>query len=183
VGVNNINVKLQEKTLKIFNQFLIASILTVALVSTAHAADIKLGFVNVARILEKAPQAEKAKVALEKEFSPRNKRLLASQKEIKKLDEKLARDAKLMSEAEARRLQRDVLEKKRALKRDQEEFREDFNLRRNEELAKLQRLVFEAIKGLSESEKYDLVLHDGVVFASDAVDITNKVQSRLSLTK
>jgi len=169
--------------LKIFNKVLIASILTVALMGTAQATDIKVGFVNVARILEKAPQAEKAKVALEKEFSPRNKRLLASQKEIKKLDEKLARDAKLMSESEARRLQRDVLEKKRALNRDQEEFREDFNLRRNEELAKLQKMVFEAIKGLSEAEKYDLVLHDGVVFASEAVDITTKVQSRLSSIK
>ena len=169
--------------MKIFNKVLIASILTVALMGTAQATDIKVGFVNVARILEKAPQAEKAKVALEKEFSPRNKRLLASQKEIKKLDEKLARDAKLMSESEARRLQRDVLEKKRALNRDQEEFREDFNLRRNEELAKLQKMVFEAIKGLSEAEKYDLVLHDGVVFASEAVDITTKVQSRLSSIK
>jgi len=160
-----------------------ASIITIALVSSVQAAEIKVGFVNVARILEKAPQAEKAKVALEKEFSPRNKRLLASQKVIKKLDEKLVRDAKLMSEAEARRLQRDVLEKKRGLKRDQEEFREDFNLRRNEELAKLQRLVFEAIKGLSEAEKFDLVLHDGVVYASSTVDITAKVQKRLASLK
>lgn len=160
-----------------------ASVLMLALAGAAHAAEIKIGFVNVAIILEKAPQAESAKIALEKEFSPRNKRLIASQKEIKKLDEKMARDAKLMSQAEARRLQRDVLEKKRALKRDQEEFREDFNLRRNEELAKLQRLVFEAIKGFSEAEKYDLVLHDGVVFASDAVDITNKVKQRLAAIK
>ena len=71
--------------------------MTIALVSSVQAADVKVGFVNVARILEKAPQAETAKIALEKEFSPRNKRLLASQKVIKKLDEKLARDAKLMS--------------------------------------------------------------------------------------
>ena len=169
--------------MKFFKQIIMASIITIALVSSAQAAEIKVGFVNVARILEKAPQAEQAKVLLEKEFSPRNKRLLASQKVIKKLDEKLVRDVKLMSETEARRLQRDVLEKKRALKRDQEEFREDFNLRRNEELAKLQRLVFEAIKSLSESEKYDLVLHDGVVYASAAVDITIKVQQRLSSLK
>jgi len=169
--------------LKFIKQILMASVMTIALVSSVQAADVKVGFVNVARILEKAPQAEKAKIALEKEFSPRNKRLLASQKVIKKLDEKLARDAKLMSETEARRLQRDVLEKKRALKRDQEEFREDFNLRRNEELAKLQRLVFEAIKGLSEAEKFDLVLHDGVVYASSAVDITAKVQKRLASLK
>ncbi len=169
--------------MKFIKQILIASVIAIALVSSVQAAEVKVGFVNVARILEKAPQAEKAKIALEKEFSPRNKRLLASQKVIKKLDEKLARDAKLMSETEARRLQRDVLEKKRALKRDQDEFREDFNLRRNEELAKLQRLVFEAIKGLSEAEKFDLVLHDGVVYASSAVDITAKVQQRLASLK
>jgi len=169
--------------LKFIKQILIASVIAIALVSSVQAAEVKVGFVNVARILEKAPQAEKAKIALEKEFSPRNKRLLASQKVIKKLDEKLARDAKLMSETEARGLQRDVLEKKRALKRDQDEFREDFNLRRNEELAKLQRLVFEAIKGLSEAEKFDLVLHDGVVYASSAVDITAKVQQRLASLK
>lgn len=169
--------------MKFLSNIVMASVLMLALAGAAHAAEVKIGFVNVAVILEKAPQAESAKIALEKEFSPRNKRLLASQKEIKKLDEKMVRDAKLMSQAEARRLQRDVLEKKRALKRDQEEFREDFNLRRNEELAKLQRLVFEAIKGLSEAEKYDLVLHDGVVFASGAVDITNKVKQRLAEIK
>lgn len=166
--------------MKVVNKIALIATLTLLSFGSVLAAEIKIGFVNVARILESAPQAEQAKVALEKEFSPRNNRLLASQQEIKKLDEKLSRDAKLMSEAEARKLQREVLEKKRDLKRDQEAFREDFNLRRNEELAKLQRLVFEAIKGLSEAEKYDLVLHDGVVYASGAVDITQKVQNRLS---
>ncbi|OUR81822.1 hypothetical protein A9Q82_08385 [Cycloclasticus sp. 46_120_T64] len=169
--------------MKFIKQIIVASVLTIALVSSVQATEIKVGFVNVARILEKAPQAETAKIALEKEFSPRNKRLLASQKTIKKLDEKIVRDAKMMTESKLRKLQRDVLEKKRALKRDQEEFREDFNLRRNEELAKLQRLVFEAIKGLSEAEKFDLVLHDGVVYASSAVDITAKVQQRLASLK
>jgi len=169
--------------LKFIKQIIVASVLTIALVSSVQATEIKVGFVNVARILEKAPQAETAKIALEKEFSPRNKRLLASQKTIKKLDEKIVRDAKMMTESKLRKLQRDVLEKKRALKRDQEEFREDFNLRRNEELAKLQRLVFEAIKSLSEAEKFDLVLHDGVVYASSAVDITAKVQQRLASLK
>lgn len=144
------------------------------------AAEIKVGVVNTARIMAKAPQAGKATAALEKEFAPRQKRLLASQKEIKKLDEKFVRDAKLMSEAESRKLQRTLLEKKRNLKRDQEEFREDFNLRRNEELTKIQRTIGEAIKALAQAEKFDLVLADGVIFASKKVDITEKVLKRLS---
>lgn len=165
--------------MKIFKKILVAGVLTMSLIGTVEAADIKVGVVNAARLLEKAPQAEKAKVALEKEFSPRNARLLESQKAIKKLDEKLARDAKLMSETELRNLQRTVLEKKRDLKRDQEEFREDFNLRRNEELAKIQRTIGEAIQSFAVAEKYDLILADGVVFASKTVDITDKIQKHL----
>lgn len=165
--------------MKSVKQLLLISILALVTLGTAQAAELKVGFVNVARLLEKAPQAAKAKVELEKEFSPRNNRLVADQKDIKNLEEKLIRDGSVMSENERRNLERDIISQKRDLKRAQEEFREDFNLRRNEELTKLQRLVFEAIKGLAESEKYDLVLHDGVVFASNAVDITESVQKRL----
>ncbi len=143
------------------------------------AEEIKIGFVNVARVLEKAPQAAKAKKKLEQEFSPRDKKLVAQQKELKKLEEKLARDAAVMSESERRKIEREILSKRRELQRAQEEFREDFNIRRNEELAKLQKQVFEAIKALAKEEKYDLLLTDGVVYASDKVDVTEKVQKKL----
>lgn len=151
--------------------------------SLAWAAEIKIGFVNVARVLQQAPQAEAAKKRLEKEFAPRDKRLVAMQKELKKLEEKMSRDAAVMSDAERRKLEREILAKQRELKRAQEEFREDFNLRRNEELGKLQRQVFEAIKSLAKEEGYDLLLTDGVVYASDRVDVTDKVQQRLAKMK
>ncbi|HHG90699.1 MAG TPA: OmpH family outer membrane protein [Devosia sp.] len=143
------------------------------------AEEIKIGFVNVARVLQQAPQAEKAKKRLEREFAPRDKRLVAMQKELQKLEEKLARDAAVMSDSERRKLEREILAKQRELKRAREEFREDFNLRRNEELGKLQRQVFEAIKSLAKEESYDLLLTDGVVYASDKVDVTAKILKRL----
>lgn len=165
--------------MKSMKQLVLIAIFAVFAMGSVQAAELKVGFVNVARLLEKAPQAAKAKVELEKEFSPRNNRLIADQKDIKSLEEKLIRDGAVMSETERRNLERDIISKKRDIKRAQDEFREDFNLRRNEELTKLQRLVFEAIKGLAVSDKYDLVLHDGVVYASNAVDITESVQARL----
>jgi len=151
--------------------------------SAVTAAEIKIGFVNVAQVLQQAPQAAEAKKRLEKEFAPRDKRLVAQQKELKKLEEKLARDAAVMSDAERRKLERDILSKQREVKRAQEEFREDFNLRRNEELGKLQRKIFEAIKALAKEEQYDLLLTDGVVYASDKVDVTAKVQKKLQTLK
>jgi outer membrane protein len=150
------------------------------LISTGiQAAELKIGFVNVARLLEKAPQAEQAKKELEREFSPRDKRLAAEQKNIKQLEEKLSRDAAVMSDSEKQKLERDVLNKKREAKRALDEFREDFNMRRNEELGKLQKEIFEAIQSLAKEGSYDLLLTDGVVFASDQIDVTERVQRKL----
>jgi len=84
-----------------------------------------------------------------------------------------------MSEAEQRNVERDVLARKRDLKRSQDVFREDFNIRRNEELGKLQRLVVETIRSIAKEQKYDLMLTDGVLFASDQVEITEQVLKRL----
>jgi outer membrane protein len=161
-------------------RFLVLCVLSFAVLTTANAAEVKIGFVNVPRVLEKAPQADKAKKDLEKEFSPRDKRLLAEKKKIKKLQDKLKRDAAVMSEDERRKLERDIMSKSRDVKRTQDEFREDFNIRRNEELGKLQKKVYEAIKRLAKKEKYDLLLTEGVVYASSAVDVTKKVQDQLA---
>ncbi len=147
--------------------------------ASAGAADIKVGFVNVARLLEKAPQAEKAKKDLEREFAPRDKKLLAEQKDIKQMEERLTKDAAIMSDSERQRLDKDLISRKREAKRLQDEFREDFNLRRNEELTKLQKEIFEAIQTLAKDENYDLLLTDGVVYASDTIDVTSKVERKL----
>lgn len=147
-----------------------------------NAAETKIGFVNVAKLLEKAPQAEKAKKELEREFQPRDKKLVAEQKEIKALEEKLTKDGAVMGSDEKQRLDKDILNRKREAKRLQDEFREDFNLRRNEELSQLQKEIFEAIQSLAKEEHFDLLLTDGVVFANDSIDVTTKVEKKLELS-
>ncbi len=149
------------------------------LVSSMSMAELKIGFVNVAKVLESAPQAASAKKRLEKEFSPRDKLLVSQQKEIKKMEEKLTRDAAIMGASERGKLEMKIRTKIREIKRSQEEFQEDFSRRRNEELGKLQRRVFEAIKALAKEEKFDLLLTDGVIYASDKINVTGKIQKKL----
>lgn len=160
-------------------KLLLLAFTSLLLMGTPWAKEVKIGFVNVAQVLQESPQAEEAKKRLEQEFAPRDKRLVAQQKELEKLQEKLNRDAAVMSDSERGKLEREIIAKQRELKRAQDEFREDFNIRRNEELGKLQREIFEAIKALAQEEQYDLLLTDGVVYASDQVDVTGKVQQRL----
>ncbi|MEY2700883.1 MAG: hypothetical protein RIQ52_1638 [Pseudomonadota bacterium] len=149
------------------------------MMSATAMADMKIGFVNVARLLEKAPQAEQAKKELEREFSGRDKKLVAEQKEIKSMEDRAGKDSATMSADERQRLERDLVNRKREAKRAQDEFREDFNVRRNEELSKLQKEIFEAIQSLAKQGNYDLLLTDGVVYAADGIDVTDQVEKRL----
>ncbi|MGJ0491376.1 OmpH family outer membrane protein [Methylobacter sp.] len=158
----------------------IALFLGLLLTANVSFADLKVGFVNIPAVLEKAPQAEKAKKRLEKEFSPRDKQLVAQQKEIQSLEEKMARDSSVMGESERRNLEKDILNKKRDAKRAQQEFSEDFNLRRNDELGKLQRRIVEAIREIAKDQNFDLLLTDGVIYASEQIDVTSQVQEKLS---
>lgn len=158
----------------------IALFLGLMVVANVCAAELKIGFVNVPKVLEKAPQAESAKKRLEKEFSPRDKALVAQQKEIQTLEEKMTKDAAVMSESERRNLEKDLGAKQREAKRAQQEFSEDFNMRRNEELGKLQRKIVEVIRALAKEDSYDLLLTDGVIFAGEQLDVTAQVQKRLN---
>lgn len=147
--------------------------------SNLAAADYKIGVVQAVRVLEAAPQAEAAKKKLEAEFAGKDKALVAKQKELKALEDRSAKDGAIMSESERARLERDLANIRRELKRDSDEFRDDVNFRRNEEFAKIQKQIVEAIQVIAAEQKYDLVMGEGVIFASKAVDITDLVIDRL----
>ena len=147
--------------------------------SNLAAADYKIGVVQAVRVLEAAPQAEAAKKKLEAEFAGKDKSLVAKQKELKALEDRSAKDGAIMSESERARLERDLANKRREHKRDSDEFRDDVNFRRNEEFAKIQKQIVEAIQVIAAEQKYDLVMGEGVIFASKAVDITDLVIDRL----
>lgn len=149
--------------------------------NVASAVEAKLGFVNTARILKEAPQAEKARKKLEFEFAPRDKKIVAMQKKLKALEDQLAKDAAIMSESAKKKLERQIISHKRDIKRSREEFTEDLNIRRNEELNKLQKLVYDTIVALAKEQKYELILGDSVLFASKRIDVTDQVLKRLKI--
>ena len=147
--------------------------------AAAAAAEVKVGFVNVPKVLDQAPQARAADQRLEKEFGPRDSEILGMKRELVQLNEKLAKNSAVMSASERQRQEADMRQMRREIRRLEDEFREDVNLRRSQELGKLQRLVVEVIQTLAKAEKFDLIISDGVIYAGDKVDITDQVINRL----
>ncbi len=145
----------------------------------ADAAELKVGYVNAVKVIEEAPQGEAALKKLEAEFGPRDKKLVAMQADVKKLEDTLEKNGLLMKDSERRSKELEIVGLKRDLRRATQEFREDYNLRRNEELAALQKIVFKAIVEIAKQEDYDLILHEGTIYASKRVDLTDRVLKKL----
>lgn len=145
----------------------------------AQAAELKVGYVQVDKILQEAPQTAESSKKLEREFSPRSQELDRMAKQIKDLEAVLDKDGLTISESERRNKERDVQNIKIEFQRKQRELREDINLRKNEELGALQDRVNKAVQTVSETEGYDLVVYSGVAYASKKIDITDKVLKSL----
>ena len=142
-------------------------------------AEMQVGFVNVAKVLELAPQAEAARNRIEREFAPKDRELLQLQKDIRALEDRLVKNSAVMSDSERQRQEAEIRAQKRDLRRSQDEFREDLNLRKSQELSRLQKTVTEVIQQLAKADKYDLILSDGVIYAGERVDITDLILERL----
>jgi len=154
---------------------MIAVALLFVITGPATAQELKIGVVNVPVLMERAPQAKLAMDALQEEFAPRQREILAKQKEYEDLGEKVQRDVQVMGETERSNAEKDLRNLQREVTRLQNEFREDLNLRRNEELGNLQRTLLGEVQTYAQSAGFDLVVGDGVLYASTAVNITENV--------
>lgn len=151
----------------------------VAFTVSASAAELRVGYVQVDKILQEAPQTAESGKKLEKEFSPRTQELERMGKQIKDQEAALDKDSLTMSESDRRNRERDLANLKLEFQRKQRELREDVNLRKNEELAALQDRINKAVTSVAETEGYDLVVYSGVAYASKKIDITDKVLKSL----
>jgi len=157
----------------ILKKIVIASLMVFAM--SVQAAELKVGYVQVDKILQEAPQTAESGKKLEKEFSPRSQELDRMAKQIKDLEAALDKDGLTITEADRRSKERDVQNIKTEFQRKQRELREDINLRKNEELGSLQDRINKAVQSVAKTENYDLVMYSGVAYAADKIDITDKV--------
>jgi outer membrane protein len=153
--------------------------LVCATAANAQSGSLKIGVVNVARLLEQAPQAQAAMSALQEEFAPRQRDIVALQRTLQEKQETLQRDAAVMGQEERANLEREVRDGQRDLQRQQNEYLEDLNIRRNEELGQLQRSLLLEVQQYAQGAGYDLVVSD-VLYYSSAIDITGQVLEGLA---
>jgi len=150
-----------------------------ALAQDSSTRKTSIGFVDIPYIINNAPQAVNAEQRLEQEFAPREEELKVQRARLAELDEELKTRALELSDTELAQLDREIRSLERRIKRDEQDFREELNIQKNNEFKKVRILVLEAIAKFGQSNNYDLIVSDGVLYANKQIDVTEDILDSL----
>jgi outer membrane protein len=144
-----------------------------------QAQDLRVGAVNVDRLMRDSEPAKAATAKLQQEFAKRDRDLKAAGAEFQTAAQKFERDAPTLSESQRLTVQRQLAEQERDLQRRQRTLQEDLGLRRNEETQALIERINRSIQQVATAEKYDLIVQEAA-YINPRLDITDAVMKRMA---
>jgi outer membrane protein len=163
----------------VVRSLILGSAATMVLAAAPAWAELKIGYVNYSRLLQESPDAKVIADQLRNEFLPRSRELQTLQQSLKTREDKLTKDGATMTDDQRAREDKEIRDGERELQRKQTEAQDDLNSRRNEELSTLQKSLVEKVQAYAKTQNFDLILADGVIYATNSVDITPQVLAQL----
>ncbi len=145
------------------------------LVGAPAMAEIKVGVLDFGRLMDESPQGKALIETLRSEAAAKQRELQGQATSLQAKRDKLVKDRATMTPDQISRAEKELRDGERDLGRRQQEINDDFNARRNEEMTKLQRTLIEEVRVFSKAQNFDLVVTDGVIYATTALDITPAV--------
>lgn len=164
--------------------FSLKSILpAVAAIGMLHAApahaEIKVGVLDFGRLIAESPQGKAMFDALGNEATAKRRDLQTAATALQTKQDKLNKDRATMSPDQISRVEKELRDGQRDLARRQSEAQDELNDRRNEEVGKLQNDLLGEVRSYAKAQNYDLVITEGVIYATQAIDITPGVLQML----
>jgi len=153
--------------------------LWLALISTAGAQSLRVGYVDMKTVLDNAPQVMAGRAMLDQEFRARSEAIEMDEFRAKTLEDRLTKgdltdEAALQSERELREMLRNINRRK-------EDLRDELSFRRTEEVQKLEEEINIAVQEIAQRNGYDLIISSPVVYANPNLDITELILEQLEV--
>jgi outer membrane protein len=157
---------------------------------TVAQAENKVGVVNIRAVAAASPQTAAAQDSFSAEFTSRERELKNRQADLKADLEELAarekRESVGLTPAQAQAFQQEMFKAKKAVNRSAEDLQRDVEdmqqeaARREQALGgEIQRKIIAHINRYATDNGFDLILADGVLFASPKLDISEAVLKSL----
>lgn len=141
----------------------------------AAADELKVGYVDFERVALNSPQIAEGKARLDEEFRPRNEALEIEEQRLQDMEDRLLRDAAVMTEAQEQAMERELRALRRQVQRDREDLVDEFNFRLNEVQQEVEKEIEEIVRRFADDNNFDLILVTHVLYVSERIDITDQV--------
>jgi len=152
------------------------------LVTSINAQSIKIGYIDVEEVINSLPQYQHDNDSLIQQFEPKKQQLLDLFKHIELLKENLNNVDRSINNENYQKELDNIRELEASFQKETELWQQQLNQKKYESLQKIETMINLAIKEFAISENYDLILYQNAAFASDQVNITNQIISKIEGT-
>ncbi len=147
-----------------------------ATLAPAQQDTVRIGYVDMQRLLVNAPQILSARSRMQQEFDARDGELRVDEARLAELEQR-AGNAAAGEAHDALKRQADAL--RRSIERTRERLRDELNTRVDEETEKAWPLINDAIAEHGREHGYDLIVTSPVAYVSGRIDVTDDVLALL----
>ncbi len=148
--------------------------------ATATAAQqLRIGYVDMKKVLDDAPQVIAGRSILDQEFRARNDSIEMDELRTQALEARLVQ-ADLSAENTVQQ-ERELRELRRNVNRRKEDLRDELSFRRTEEVQRLEDEINVAVQEIARRNGYDLIISSPVVYANPDLDITDLILEQLEV--
>jgi len=149
------------------------------LITPINAHSIKIGYIDVEKVINNLSQYQQENNALIQQFEPKKQQLLDLFKHIELLKKNLNNvDRSINNETYQKELD-NIRELEISFQTDTELWQQQLNQKKRESLQKIETMINLVIEKFATSEKYDLILYQNAAFVSDQINITNQIISQI----
>ena len=152
------------------------------LVTSINAQSIKIGYIDVEEVINSLSQYQYDNDSLIQQFEPKKQQLLDLFKHIELLKENFNNDDRSINNENYQKELDNIRELEASFQKETELWQQQLNQKKYESLQKIETMINLAIEEFAISENYDLILYQNAAFASDQVNITNQIISKIEGT-
>ena len=157
----------------------VALFIFILLVTSINAHSIKIGYIDVEKVVNSLSQYQKDNEILSQQFEPKKQELLDLFKHIELLNKNLNNVDKLTNNDAYQKELEKIQELKIIFQTETELWQQQLNQKKLELLQKIETMINQVIKEYAAFENYDLILYENAAFVSDELNISNKIISKI----
>lgn len=165
-------------------KILVLAAATLVLTANAAFADVKIGVLDLNKVLASDSQVTTMQDQLKKQFEPRNQDIINAQKSLQNDIEKYNKDSGKMKGDDVKKAQDKIINSQKKLQEMQGSFQHDLTEAQNKSMQTILKRVEKIVNKFATDQKYDLIVTKvSTVYNDSKLEVTDQIVDALKKDK